>query len=57
MNSALLSTLDTEKSNAEENNEKASVSSTSTAAEIATILAMFLATSAVILLLSLTWVM
>jgi hypothetical protein len=54
MNSALLSTLDTEKSNKV---ESASKSSTSTAAEIATIVAMYLATSAMILLLSLTWVL
>ena len=54
MNAALLSTLDTEKTTEV---EKASKSSTSTLGEIATILTMYLATSAVVLLLSLSWVL
>ncbi|MBY6196103.1 hypothetical protein [Vibrio hangzhouensis] len=54
MNSALLSTLDTEQATEV---EQASKSSSSTLAEIATIITMYLATSAVVLLLSLTWVM
>jgi len=52
MNSALLSTLDTEKTT-----EVEKVSSTSTLGEIATLVMMFLATSAVVLLLTLSWVL
>ena len=54
MNSALLSTLGSEKTR--EIND-ASKSSSSTLGEIATTAMMYLATSAVIMLLSLTWVM
>ncbi|MGF1911522.1 hypothetical protein L4C38_19025 [Vibrio kasasachensis] len=54
MNSALLSILDTEKSTTV---DEASKPSTSTLGEIATLTSMFLATSAVVLLLTLTWVL
>jgi len=51
MNSALLSVLDTEKTT-----EAVKVTRPSTLVEVATIAAMFLATSAVVILLALTWV-
>ncbi|MCW8345419.1 hypothetical protein MD535_05155 [Vibrio sp. ZSDZ65] len=55
MNSALLSTLD----NSAEKTEVAQTATkqTSTLVEIVSLATMFLATSAVVLLLSLTWVM
>ncbi|SON49165.1 hypothetical protein [Vibrio tapetis] len=56
MNSALLSILDTDKATKEVEEIKTSKSSTSSLGEIATIVGMYLATSAVIVLLSLTWV-
>jgi len=52
MNSALLSILDTEKTT-----EVKKATKPSTLGEIATLATMFLATSAVILLLALTWVL
>ncbi len=54
MNSALLSMLDTEDTTKVENNAQ---QKTSTLAEIATLAVMFVSTSAVVLLLSLTWVL
>lgn len=54
MNSALLSILDTEETTSVENNAQAG---TSTLAEIATLSVLFLATSAVALLLTLSWVL
>ncbi|WP_165862930.1 hypothetical protein [Vibrio sinensis] len=54
MNSALLSMLDTEETTNVENTAQAG---TSTLAEIATLAVLFLSTSAVALLLSLSWVL
>ncbi|GAK83675.1 hypothetical protein JCM19238_1237 [Vibrio ponticus] len=54
MNSALLSMLDTEKTAQTETESKQQVS---TLEEVVTLAVMFLATSAVVLLLSLSWVL